>query len=146
METIWLSSTACHPKLCKILKIADCTIQIENRIEREIKQDDTAADHVYMNGEKEISLDDTGLFLFADVFTGYTEQGAIIDAWKWLKDMNKARRSQYDFDRLIVGMSRTQLRCLMRESRRWARGVAVGMVRRATRKAYRHKICKAIIP
>jgi len=130
------------PKLCKILKIPKYAGQIENRIGWDI--DGPAADHVYINGDKEISLDDTGLFLFADIFMGYVDQDAITEAWKWLKDMNKARRAQYDFNQLIEGMSRSQLRGLIREGRTTAKSEAADMVKRTAKRAYHQMIFKSI--
>lgn len=123
--------------LCEVYGLDGTGQQAERRILQELKELPEAIEHVSPS-DMGIMLDDQGVFLFGHILMGYISQDKVIEIWKWLRDVNKARREHYALQKGIEGMSRKELHEVTRQlstvENAEVRNLLKGTIRRARKK------------
>jgi len=100
-------------KMCERAEMLDFYNQILNRILREMEEDNKLMDYVRMSLDNEMLdfyLDDDGIFLLSDILMGYFGEKEIIDLWKYIRDLNKYSRNEYEFEQFFKSLTVKQLK------------------------------------
>jgi hypothetical protein len=102
-------------KLCKKANNLSYFDQIYNRIQREYEKDEKLGDFIridFTNGF-DILLDEDGIMLFLDILEGYFERNHILSLAKYLRESNKLRRMEYQFDHIFDHLAAEELRMVL---------------------------------
>lgn len=101
-------------KLCDNAGKLDCFNQIRNRIFRELEEDEQMAGYVAISVEDfgDIYLSDEGVFMFSEILMGYFEKETIIDLWKYIRELNRRKKSAEDLQSEIHKLTTKSLKRL----------------------------------
>lgn len=100
-------------KLCEINNSLELHTQIVDRIIKELEENESMGNYVRINLNSEIldfTLDDDGMFILSDLLMEYFDEKEIIDLWKYLRDLNKYNRNEYEFEQIFKSLSVRQIK------------------------------------
>lgn len=104
-------------KLCKKANNLSYFDQIYNRIQREYEKDEKLGDFIridFTNGF-DILLDEDGIMIFLDILEGYFDRSQILSLAKYLRESNKLRRMEYQFDHIFDHLAAEELRKVLND-------------------------------
>jgi hypothetical protein len=98
-------------KLCKKTSCI-CFDQICNRILRDYEKDEKLGDFIRIESTNgfDILLDEDGIMMFLDILEGYFDRKHLLDLYKYLRELNKLQRTEYQFAHIFDHLDTSELR------------------------------------